>query len=166
MLLKNGIPMDSKFGGILQIKNRRPLRFVELIYYSGSSLDPSEVFIRGKMTSIRNILEKGEGMLLANFREIPALCRPLTEELIADLTHAGIEGVLATGETSESICQIPVEINRVGIILLGGLNPAASVLEAGLEVDNRAMSTVMEYGEFIPFDQIFKQHKGKRRFSK
>ncbi len=166
VLLKNGIPMDSKFGGILQIKNRRPLRFVELIYYSGSSLDPSEVFIRGKMTSIRNILEKGEGMLLANFREIPALCRPLTEELIADLTHAGIEGVLATGETSESICQTPVEINRVGIILLGGLNPAASVLEAGLEVDNRAMSTVMEYGEFMPFDQILKQHKGKRRFSK
>ena len=38
VLLKNGIPIDSKFGGILQVKNGDPLRFVELIYYSGSSL--------------------------------------------------------------------------------------------------------------------------------
>ena len=38
VLLKNGIPSDSKFGGILQVKNGDPLRFVELIYYSGSSL--------------------------------------------------------------------------------------------------------------------------------
>ena len=69
VLLKNGIPMDSKFGGILQIRNGRPLRFVELIYYSGSSLDPSEVFIRGKMTSVRSVVDEGEGMILANFRE-------------------------------------------------------------------------------------------------
>jgi repressor of nif and glnA expression len=34
VLLKHGIPMDSKFGGILQVKNRKPLRFVELISYA------------------------------------------------------------------------------------------------------------------------------------
>ncbi|MBW2595410.1 MAG: DUF128 domain-containing protein, partial [Deltaproteobacteria bacterium] len=72
VLLKHGIPMDSKFGGILQIRKERPLRFVELIYYSGSSLDPSEAFIRGKMTSVRRAAEEGEGEILANFREIPA----------------------------------------------------------------------------------------------
>ncbi|MCD6487376.1 MAG: DUF128 domain-containing protein, partial [Syntrophobacterales bacterium] len=68
VLLKHGIPMDSKFGGILQIRKARPLRFVELIYYSGSSLDPSEAFIRGKMTSVRRAAEEGEGEILANFR--------------------------------------------------------------------------------------------------
>ena len=40
VLLKNGIPMDSKFGGIVQISRGEPLRFVKLIHYSGSSLDP------------------------------------------------------------------------------------------------------------------------------
>ena len=45
-LLKAGIPIDSRFGGVLQIRNNRPLRFVDLIYYSGSTVDPSEVFIQ------------------------------------------------------------------------------------------------------------------------
>jgi len=35
-LLKAGVPMDSRFGSILQIRNHKPLRFVELIHYSGS----------------------------------------------------------------------------------------------------------------------------------
>jgi len=29
-LLKAGVPMDSKFGGVLEIRNNKPLRFVEL----------------------------------------------------------------------------------------------------------------------------------------
>ena len=58
VLLKHGIPIDSKFGGILQVRNSEPLRFVELIHYSGSSLDPSEIFIRGKMTSVKQVVER------------------------------------------------------------------------------------------------------------
>lgn len=67
-LLKAGVPMDSKFGGILQIRNRKPLRFAELIYYySGTSLDPSEVFIRGKMTDVSGAAKKGDGKVLGSF---------------------------------------------------------------------------------------------------
>ena len=156
VLLKHGIPMDSKFGGILQVKNRRPLRFVELIHYSGSSLDPSEVFIRGKMTSVGNAIAKGEGTILANFREIPAPCYPLTCSLLAKLEQAGINGVLIMGEISEPICQVPVDMNKVGVILIGGLNPPACVQESAFEVEHLAMSTVMEYGAMQPFDELIK----------
>ncbi|MGV8081797.1 MAG: DUF128 domain-containing protein [Syntrophales bacterium] len=158
VLLKRGIPMDSKFGGILQVKNRHPLRFVELIHYTGSSLDPSEVFIRGKMTSVRNVIDEGEGMILANFREIPAPCLSLMEQQLAGLARAGIDGVLVKGEVSEPVCQTPVEVNRVGIVLIGGLNPVACVEEAGMDVDNRAMSAVMEFGEMEPFDQVLSRY--------
>ncbi|MCX5856831.1 MAG: NrpR regulatory domain-containing protein [Deltaproteobacteria bacterium] len=157
VLLKHGIPMDSKFGGILQVKNRHPLRFVELIYYSGSSLDPSEIFIRGKMTAVGDAIEKGEGTILANFREIPAPCHPLTRDLLIKLKKAGINGVLATGKVSEPVCQVHVDMNKVGIILIGGLNPAACVQEAALEVEHLAMSTVMDYGALAPFDDLMKR---------
>jgi len=147
VLLKNGIPMDSKFGGILQVCNGKPLRFVELIHYSGSSLDPSEIFIRGRMTSVRSIVERGEGKMLANFREIPGPSRELVLRLVENLQQAGIEGVLSTGEISEPVCQVPVDVNKVGMILVGGLNPVASVHEIGLEADNQAMSTVVDYND-------------------
>jgi len=154
VLLKNGVPMDSKFGGILQIKNGIPMRFVEVIYYSGSSLDPSEAFIRGNMTSVHSAVEYGEGKILANFREIPALSLELVESLIEDLKLAGINGMLSRGMVSEPICQIPVDMNKVGIILRGGLNPVACAQEIGIDVENRAMSTVMAYSDLKPFDEI------------
>jgi repressor of nif and glnA expression len=157
ILLKSGIPMDSKFGGILQIRNGEPLRFIELIHYSGSSLDPSEVFIRGRMTSVRQAAEKGEGKILANFREIPVPALKLVRELIAKLKYAGIDGVLSVGEIGEPICQIPVDMNRVGMILYGGLNPVACAHETGVDVENRAMSTVMDYQELQNFWELCKK---------
>jgi hypothetical protein len=60
-LLKAGVPMDSRFGGIPQIRNRNSLLFVELIHYNGSSLDPSEVFIRARMTSVGDAARAAKG---------------------------------------------------------------------------------------------------------
>lgn len=157
VLLKNGIPMDSKFGGILQIKNERPLRFVELIHYSGSSLDPSEIFIRGKMTSVHTVVEQGEGKILANFREIPAPSRGLVDRLVDDLRRAGIEGVLSIGEVTEPVCQIPVDVNKIGMILIGGLNPVASAHEAGIEAENHAMSSVVDYNNLENFWHVLEK---------
>ncbi|MCX5849437.1 MAG: NrpR regulatory domain-containing protein [Deltaproteobacteria bacterium] len=154
VLLKHGIPIDSKFGGILQIKNGKPLRFVELINYSGSSLDPSEIFIRGKMTSVKEVVAKGEGKILANFREIPSMSRPLVEKIIADFDKAGINGALSIGTVGNPICQTDVDINKVGMILLGGLNPVAAAYEEGFDVDNKAMSTVMEYEDLRSIAEI------------
>lgn len=150
-LLKAGIPVEYKFGGILQIKNRKPLRFVELILYSGSSLDPAELYIASKMTSVTQAVRKGEGRILGNFREIPAMCQPAAEKVVARLREVNLDGLLMMGEVSKSLCGVPVELNRVGMILIGGLNPVAAVVESGIEVENRAMSTVMDYQEMIRF---------------
>jgi len=154
VLLKAGVPMDSRFGGILQMRNHNPFRFVELIHYGGSSLDPSEVFIRARMTSVKEAAKRGNGKILANFREIPALCRGIAEEVVANLQEAGLGGLLVMGNTSEPVCEIPVELNRIGMILLGGLNPVAAAEEAGIEAENHAMSTVMEYRDLIKFEEL------------
>jgi repressor of nif and glnA expression len=153
-LLKAGIPMDSKFGGLLQIRNRKRLRFVELINYAGSSLDPSEIFITSRMTSVQQVVRDGEGKVLANFREIPALCRTLAEEVIAGLKEAGIGGLLVMGDTSQSVGEVTVELNKIGMIILGGLNPVAAAVEAGIEAENHAMSTVIDYRDLKKFKEL------------
>lgn len=152
-LLKRGIPMDSKFGGILEMKGGLPLRFVELIYYADSSLDPSEVFIQGNMTSVRKV-SAGRGGVLANFREIPAPTLGRVKKLLADLGKARLYGVLSIGEIGEPVCQTPVGSGNIGMILAGGLNPVASAREKGLEAENHATSTIMEYQSLTPFSVI------------
>jgi repressor of nif and glnA expression len=153
-LLKAGIPMDSKFGGILQMRDNKPLRFVELIQYAGSSLDPTEVFIRAKMTTVRNVAKRGEGKMLANFREIPAMCRPVAEEVLGKLKKAGIDGIMVMGNTSDAVCEISVEQNRVGMVIIGGSNPVAAAEEAGIEAENHCMSTIMEYKHLINYKEL------------
>ncbi len=160
VLLKRGIPLDSKFGGILELKGGRPLRFVELIHYSGSSLDPSEAFIRAKMTSVRAVVSGGEGKILANFREVAGICRHEVAQVLPLLTRSGIHGVLTMGLASESICEVPVELNRVGIIMTGGLNPVAAALEAGIPAETKAMSAMMDYGELQDFAEVYREDAG------
>lgn len=145
ILLKSGVPIDSKFGGILQMKNGVPLRFVELIHYAGSSLDPSEIFIRGKMTSVNLAVKKGEGKILANFREIPSVSMTHVTDIIEGIRVIGLGGILAIGGIGNPICETIVGVNKAGMILIGGLNPVACAHEHGIDVDNLAMTTVMEF---------------------
>jgi len=153
-LLKAGISVDSRFAGILQIRNNKPLRFVNLIYYSGSTLDPSEVFIQAKMTDVQGVIRKGEGKIIANFREIPAQCQPLVQQVINQLKETGLGGLVMMGNVSEAVCGIPIGLNRVGMILIGGLTPVAAAVEAGIEVENHAMSTLLEYESLRKFQEL------------
>jgi repressor of nif and glnA expression len=159
-LLKAGVPLDSRFSGILQIKKSNPLRFTEVINYNGCSLDPTEIFIKARMTSVIETISTGSGEVLANFREIPAICLPVFECVVQGLKAAGIGGVLVVGNTSESVCQVSVEPNRVGLVLIGGLNPVAAAQEAGVEVENHSMSTVVDYRDLRDFAH-FLDEKGK-----
>jgi HTH-type transcriptional regulator, global nitrogen regulator NrpRI len=155
-LLKACIPMNSKFGGLLQIQDGKPRRFVDLIHYAGCSLDPSEVFIKARMTSVTQVVKNGCGSILANFREIPGVCLPIARQIINKLNKAKLCGVMVIGGVSEPVCEIPMELNRVGMILLGGLNPIAAIQEAGIEVDTHAMSTLIDYKQLSEFDELYK----------
>jgi repressor of nif and glnA expression len=154
VLLKHGVPMESKFGGVLEIRDSKPRRFVAIINYGGTSLDPSEQYILAGMTSVGEAAKTGNGKILANFREIPAPARSTVESTIAVLKTAGINGVFALGAMSEPICQISVGMNRVGMVLLGGLNPVAAAVEAGIEVENVAESGMMDFQQLTSFWQL------------
>jgi len=152
--LKAGVPIESRFGGVLEVRDGKPRRFVAIINYGGTSLDPSEQYIRAKMTSVRETAKTGNGRILANFREIPAQSRTTVEKCVAVLKDAGIGGVYVLGNTSEPVCQIAVGANRVGMVLLGGLNPVAAAVEAGIEVENVSESGMIDFQELRSFLQL------------
>jgi len=160
VLLKSGIPIESKFGGVLELRDSTPKRFVAILNYNGTSLDPSEQYIRARMTGVIQAARTGNGKILANFREIPAPARAMVEEKMARLKEAGIGGVCALGNTSEPICRIPVGVNRVGMVLFGGLNPAAAVAEAGIDVENIAESGLIEFQQLKSFWKLNEEYRG------
>ncbi len=154
VLLKAGVPTEFRFGGVLEVRNSKPRRFVAIVDYAGTSLDPSEQFIRAKMTSVAEAAKTGSGKILGVFRTIPAPAREVVEEKIAALREIGIGGVYALGNTSEPLCQIPVNLNRVAIVLLGGLNPVAAAVEAGIEIENIAESGLIDFQQLHIYSQL------------
>lgn len=150
-LLKAGISVDSKFGGILQVRHHKPLRFVDLIEYAGCSLDPAEVFIASRMTSVGRVVKGGEGKMLASFWELPALARPQAETVIDQLQATLVRGLVMLGGINEPLCEFPVAPNKVGMILSDGLNPVAAAAEVGIDVINHALCGVIDSGRMESF---------------
>jgi hypothetical protein len=148
VFLKAGVPTEYRFGGVLEIHDFKPKRFVAIINYAGTSIDPSEQYIMAKMTSVNEAARTGNGKLLAVFRAIPAPARSVVIEKQTQMEKLGINNVFSIGNTSEPVCHIPVGLNRIGMILLGGLNPIAAVAESGIAVENVAESGL------IPFKQL------------
>jgi len=154
VLLRAGVPSEYRFGGVLQIRNNEPRRFVAIIEYAGTSIDPSEQFIRARMTSVSEAVKTGNGKILGVFRTLPAPTRELVEEKIALLKDAGVRGIYSLGQTSEPLCQIPVALNRIGIVQLSGLNPIAAACEAGIDIENIAESGLIDFEKLHSFWQI------------
>ena len=154
VLLKAGVPTEFRFGGVLEIRDSKPRRFVAITEYAGTSTDPSEQFIQAKMTSVGQAARTGSGKILGAFRTIPAPAREVVEEKAVKLKEAGITGLYAIGETSEPLCQISVALNRIGLVQLGGLNPVAAAVEAGVEIENIAESGLIDFELLRSFREL------------
>jgi len=131
ILIHSGIPLFFKYGGLVQVVNKKPIRFVEIISYEGTTIPPLEVFVYRKMTSISRILKTGSGMLLATLREAPSEAREKTVKILEDQQKKGWGGVLVLGEPNEPVLGVPVGMDRFGICMVGGIVPGAAMVEEG-----------------------------------
>ena len=153
-ILKAGIPLDTRFGGILKTRDRQPVRFIELIEYSGCSVNPAEILIASRMTSVGAAAHHGEGKIVANMIEIPVICRPAAMTILTELTNAGFTGLIGMGKANEPLYEIPAETNKLGIVLQCGLNPVAAAVEANIEIENHAMSGLIDYKRLLKFEEV------------
>ncbi len=154
VLLKAGIPTISRFGGLLEIVDKRPVRFVEIIMYDGTSLDPLEVFIRSGMTDYTGAVTKGTGKIGASFREFPAASRNQVAKLASRLESMGLGGFMRIGHPNLALLEIPVAEGRFGAVVIGGLNPVAILEENGVKVHSRALAGLVDYDRLIHYDEL------------
>ncbi len=150
ILLHHRIPVKSRFGGILQIQNHIPTRFTEIIEYGSTSLDPAEIFIKGKMTDVLGAVRTGSGKVLASFREVPIACLDKVEEILGQLAEIGLCGTMVIGEPNQPTLQMPVSNGYAGLVILAGLNPLATVEEAKIDTINTSLCDIMQFSELNP----------------
>ena len=149
ILVKNGVSTTPQYGGILETDSKQP-RFIELTAYSGSSLDPHEIYIAKGLTSVSDAIKDG-GRVLASLREIPYIARPDAIEVLEEVQDAGFS-ILKVGKPSELVYNAKVERYHVGIVAPGGLNPIAALKEHGMDVEPKAVETLMKVSDMEEFN--------------
>ncbi len=154
VLQSNGIPVRAKFGGLLEMRERKPLRFTQIVNYDSTTIDPIEIFIKGKMTRVYETVRTGNGTVGASFREIPAAALPKATEFIQALDRIGLGGVLALGEPGRPLLDVPISENRVGLVVAVGLNAIAALEEKGVPTESTTMGILSDFDELIPASKL------------
>lgn len=154
VLLAHGVPTHSSFGGLLELRDYKPSRFVEIIKYEGTSIDPLEVFIRSGMTDYSGAIKNGNGRIGVGFREVPADSRENVIDLAEKLKDVGLGGILLVGWPGQPLLEIPVTEGRTGVVVIGGLNPVAILEETGIKIQSRALAGMVEYEKLFHYKEM------------
>lgn len=159
VLLSRKIPVSSRFGGLLEIQKSEPVRFVAIVNYDGTSLDPLEIFIKSGMTDYLGATGDGNGLIGAGFRELPAATWDRVHEIASRLEEVGLGGFMRIGLPGQELSEINVSEGNIGAIVIGGLNPIAILEEAGFEVHSRALSGHVGYHQLFHYADLENQTK-------
>jgi hypothetical protein len=160
VLLAARIPTASRFGGVLEMEGGKPVRFTDVINYDGTSLDPLEIFIKGRLLSVRDTARTGTGRIGASFREVPTCALGEVEKILRRMDRIDLNGVLMVGRPNQPLLDFPVHNGRTGLIVAGGLNPTAALEEADVGNANFAMSTLFEFGKLVHYRVLADQVAG------
>jgi len=144
VLLKCGVPVRPKGGGLIDVIEREPTRFTDMLMYWATTIDPIDVLNSQGLTDIMGMVCTGNGRILGNLQEAPMLARDKIEEVLDQLSEAGFTGVLELGEPNMDVLGVSVERDHVGIALVGGTNLVAAAQECGIIVKHESISDLTE----------------------
>ena len=144
LLIRRGIPINPIGGGIVEIENRTPIRFTHIILYEYTTIDPLQVLISQKTTSVTNVMRRGSGNILANIREFHMEAEPLVGIVLDELSSSSYSGILEVGIPNLSLLGVPVSPQYIAIAAVGGTNPMAAIREGGRWVQIQAMKGLMD----------------------
>jgi len=113
-----------------------------------------EVFIRGAMADYTGAVTDSNGCIGASYREVPEDSRDLVVELAAKLETVGLGGFIRIGQPGQPPFDIPASAGRVGVVVIGGLNPVAIFEESGIRVYSRALAGLLEFNRLFPYDEL------------
>lgn len=128
-----GVPVRMAYGGSLHIHDGVAQGFRDLIGYQGTTADPLSLFINARLTSIYRAATTGDGICLANVREIPATAQGLFEDMAENMRELGFVFPVATGSGMLGLLPVPF---RHSIVAFSGMNLIGACVENGIAIES------------------------------
>jgi hypothetical protein len=157
VLRKAGVYVESIAAGIYEIRDSKPVGFVELITHSGATLSPGELFIKARWTSISEIVRTGNGYATAAIKRFPFFLSEVVENAVNSMKKAGIDGVIEISAITPEMERIDAtDASKGRLIVFGGGNYFAPLIENGLNAKLTINASLIEIDEMKLPDQILR----------
>ncbi len=154
VLLKAGVPVRPRGGGVIEVIDREPVRFTDMLMYWATTIDPIDVLISQELTSVVEMMQTGSGRILGNLQEAPMLAAERIEESLEVLAEAGFAGVLDFGDPNVNVLGVSVERDHVGISLVGGTNIVAAAMSRGIRIETESISSLTDIREMTHIEDL------------
>jgi repressor of nif and glnA expression len=145
VLERMGIPVRVVYGGRLEISKGKAIRFLDLIRYRGTTINPLQLFISAGLTSVHPLIVTGSGVGLVNIRTVPIPAAGTVQEMIPLMKDCGFRFPLAMGN---ELLNLPPDPYRLSVVSHSGMNLIAHGVELGYSI-----KTEIGAGT-IPFSRI------------
>jgi hypothetical protein len=143
LLINNGIMCNPVYSGLLELTE--PPLFIDLISYTGTTVDPHKIFISKNMTAISTNI--GTKKILASFKEIPYISREYAVYLLDILKNTGFS-IYKIGKPREVTYNAKADNYNFGVVAGGGLNTIGAIKEKGIDIEVKAIE------KLIPFEEM------------
>jgi HTH-type transcriptional regulator, global nitrogen regulator NrpRI len=143
---RDGVPVKMAYGGRLEIASGTPKRFVDLIGYRGTTIDPLELFISSGLTSISSYCKKRSGIALANVREVPSSAHQQVKETIKKMKRCGFIFPVMLGE---QVFNLPHNPYRLSIVAFSGLNFIGNAVEHNIDIKTEIGAGTIQFAKVM-----------------
>lgn len=147
LLLRAGIPVNTTFAGVAEVRRGEITEFSELIAYAGTSVDPMRAFLARRIARVTETVATGSGRVLANVREIPTTAADAAHRVMLQSRAAGIGGLIKMGEPGQPIFGCPVSPGKVGVVITAGVNGPAAVEDVRIPITTTPISSLADYSQ-------------------
>ena len=143
LLINNGIMCNPIYGGLLELTE--PPLFIDLISYTGTTIDPHKIFLSKNMSAISTNI--GTKKILASFKEIPYVARDYAVHLLDILKNTGFS-IYKIGKPREVTYNAKADNYNFGVVAGSGLNTIGAIKEKGIDIEVKAIE------KLIPFEEM------------
>ncbi len=151
IMLNIGVVLGSEFAGLLYYEDFRPVGFSEMINYSGTTISPGLLLIRGGYTSVYKVAKTGKGYVVTAIKSFNEYAYESVEREVMLANARGISGVLAISSPLDNLLNLPT-YKKALLIVLAGVNHLAPLYEEGLNPKMMINQALIDFKAFKDID--------------
>ena len=144
VLVRKGIPLTPIGGGVLEVEKRKPTRFIHMILYKATTIDPLQVLTAQGVTRILDVMYTSNGNILANIRECHMEAEPQITQTLEEMSDSGFPGIIELGAPNTPLLGVSISTDFLGVVAAGGTNPMAAIKEKGMWLETQAMKGLVD----------------------